>query len=71
MKRNIELKILDEVYRIQSTSDESHMRKIEAFLNEKLELIKSQAHIRAPHQLYLLASLDIVDDFIKLHFASL
>lgn|GEM_PF-6181166 len=66
MKRRFELKILDEVYPIQSTSDESHVRGIEAYLNEKLEDIKSQARSLTPRQLFILASLDIVDEFLSL-----
>jgi len=66
VKRRFELKILDEVYPIQSTSDESHVRGIEAYLNEKLEDIKSQARSLTPRQLFILASLDIVDEFLSL-----
>ena len=66
MKRRFELKILDEVYPIQSTSDELHVRSIESFLNEKLEDIKTQARSLTPRQLFILASLDIADEYLSL-----
>ena len=64
-KNQIKIELLGTSFTISSEESEEYLRKIAAYMKEKISEVKERTDITDPFRIAILASLNIVDEYFK------
>jgi len=65
MKKAVEVEIMGQKFTVTSDADEDHVRKVAAYVNEKMEEVSSSSKLIPKFNVAMLAALNIADDYQK------